>query len=317
LWAQQLVGPGVFEEVDAPAPEAGDLLRGQVLVRMRAGGICGSDIPKYCFAPVGRLPAMPPPGYPMHEMVGDVVASRHAGLDPDDRVVGWAARSDALAELVVTDGTSLLEPDHVHSELTAVLCQPLACALEALDRVQVEDRSVAVLGLGPMGAILAHLARSRGARSVVGVDPLDRRDRVAQLGLDEVVVSSSTAWADDLPPDDRPEVTIEAVGHQTATFADAVRATAVDGTVLCFGINDEPTYPLDMESLIRKHLTVLGGVTRHRQAALRAADAHLIAHPWLYDVLVTHEFGRDEAATAYESAAGPRTDRMKVLISFD
>jgi threonine dehydrogenase-like Zn-dependent dehydrogenase len=308
VWAAQLTSPGSFTAVDVLTPTAADLAPGEVLLRVVAGGICGSDIPKLCRR-------QPPPGHPLHEVVGEVHASSHPAHRIGARVVGWASRSDALAEVIVTDGEGLHEYDPRLDPLPAVLCQSLACVLHALDRVEVRGRSVAILGLGPIGLLFAHVARSRGARVVLGVDPVDRTDRAAQFGVDEVVVGGSAEWASALDPTGHPELVVEAAGHQPGTFADAVRAAGVEGTVLSFGIHDEPMYPLDMEAFMRKNLTLVGGVTRRRREALGAAEAYLRTHPALYTDLVTHEFDRTGVQDAFDVARRPATDRLKVLLA--
>jgi L-iditol 2-dehydrogenase len=47
VWAQQLTGPAMLQPVEAPAPAAGDLRPGEVLVAPEHGGICGSDLPYF------------------------------------------------------------------------------------------------------------------------------------------------------------------------------------------------------------------------------------------------------------------------------
>jgi NADPH:quinone reductase-like Zn-dependent oxidoreductase len=99
VWAQQLTGPAMFQRVEVPAPAAGDLRPGEVLVALEHGGICGSDLPYFraggrVVAERGR-PAGAPPGFPLHEIVGRVRATRDPGVSVDDRVVGWASASNA------------------------------------------------------------------------------------------------------------------------------------------------------------------------------------------------------------------------------
>ncbi|WP_460494759.1 alcohol dehydrogenase catalytic domain-containing protein [Dactylosporangium cerinum] len=113
MWAAQLVAPSTFADVRVPAPSPAALAPGEVLLRVRAGAICGSDMPLFKGAVqlqggLGNHPdgAPPGPGCPMHEVVGDVVASRHPGFTPGTTAVGWALGQDALADLVVTEGDS-------------------------------------------------------------------------------------------------------------------------------------------------------------------------------------------------------------------
>ncbi|QYN32419.1 zinc-binding dehydrogenase [Pseudonocardia sp. DSM 110487] len=226
--------------MEVPAPAAGDLRPGEVLVAVEHGGICGSDLPYFraggqAVAEGGR-PAGAPPGFPLHEIVGRVHASRDPGVVVGERVVGWASAADALAELVVTAGSGL-HPIADGRRAQTVVAQPLACVLYAVDQLgDLRGSRVAVLGLGSIGLLLAWALHRRGAAAVIGVDPVDRTAHAAAFGLDDVLVTASGPWAASLGAGDRPDVIVEAVGHQTATVADAVRAVADGGTIYCFGI---------------------------------------------------------------------------------
>lgn len=322
MWAQRLITPGMFGEVEVAAPEAAALLPGEVLLRTLAGGICGSDFPKFRGqkgAVVGErgefLPG--PPGYPMHEIVGEVVASRHPEIGAGARVVGWAARSDGIAEYVVTDGEQLNYFDPRLEPCTAVVIQSLACVLYALERVSLVDREVVVLGIGPIGALFAHAAKSAGARRVTGVDPVDRTSLSPALGFDETVLATSGSWSAGVARDERPDVVIEAVGHQVSTLGHAISATAPGGTILYFGIPDDDVYPINMESLMRNNLALIGGITRDRRRSLARGDRYLCDHPELVPALVTHTFDRGSVQEAYDTAERPTRDRLKVVLSLE
>jgi L-iditol 2-dehydrogenase len=318
MWAYQLVEPGRLEQVEVDAPEA--LNDGEVLLRTLAGGICGSDTPKF----VGQRDAVADqsgrlrpgaPGFPMHEVVGEVLASRHEAVHPGSLVVGWATHSDALAEFVVTNGEHVHTYDQSFTPTDAVLTQPLACVLEALDRVPVTGNTVAVVGLGPIGLLFAHAARAAHASHVVGIDPVSRSAVAKELGIDELISLPSRPWARNLAHGDRPDVIIEAVGHQVTTLDDAITAATQCGDILYFGIPDDEYYPVNMERLVRKNLTLHAGVTRDRRRALARAHAYLLRHPELNEVLVSHRFDRGRVQDAYRTAATPAPNRLKVVLS--
>lgn len=321
MWAQQLIRPGQFELVEALTPTPAQLGPGEVLVRTRAGGLCGSDIPKFRGlkgAKTGDSNAARYwiPGFPLHEVVGDVVATRSDQVQVGDRVVGWATAADGLAEYIVTDGAQTHAFQSTADACAAVMIQPLACVLYALDRVSLSRASVAIMGLGPIGLLFATAARALGARGVIGVDPVDRSAEASTFGLDEVIVAQSDVWSKHLGRE-RPELVIEAVGHQTATLSHAVQAAAVGGTVLYFGIPDDDVYPIDMESLMRRNVALIGGITRERAHSLRRADEFLAAQPGLYSDLITHRFPGCDTQLAYEAAARPAVGRLKVILDLE
>jgi threonine dehydrogenase-like Zn-dependent dehydrogenase len=322
MQAQRLVAPQQFERVDVPPPDPAALGAGQVLLRMAAGGVCGSDLPFFRggISPEAGSQAREfgTPGFPMHEVAGRVVASRHPELAEGDDVVGWADRFDGLAELVVCEGDGLYAYDRRLPPRTAVMLQPLACVIYALEQVRpLAGRSVAVIGQGPIGLLFSHLAKQAGAARVVGVDRLDRSAQAAAFGVDEMVQASSDRWVASLPPTDRPDLVIEAIGHQTATLAHAVEAVAFGGEVFYFGVPDEIVYPLPMRLFLRKNLTLRSGVTLDRRRVLAAADRHLREHPELAERYLTHTFGFDEAQAAYTTAVLPVGGQGKVVVTME
>jgi L-iditol 2-dehydrogenase len=320
MWAQVLHGPFTFQRVEVPTPRGDDLADGQVLLTTRAGGICGSDLPFFKGAPFlhGADPsgwATPAPGFPLHEVVGEVVASRHPAHSAGDLVVGWASAFDGIAELVVTDGEGLAGYDTALPPTTAVMLQPLACVLYAVEQFgDVRGRKVAVIGQGPIGLLFSHVLKQRGARSVVGVDRIDRSEHAPVFGVDETVTAASSRWAATLGETDRPDLVVEAVGHQVTTLRDSLTAAAVGGEILYFGIPDDLVYPLDMMTMVRKNLTLRSGVTLERRRVLRDAGAYLAAHPALRDVYVSDVYAVGDVQQAFAAAIQPRAGQYKVAL---
>jgi (R,R)-butanediol dehydrogenase/meso-butanediol dehydrogenase/diacetyl reductase len=197
-----VVSPGIgrtLTAVDAPDPEPGP---GEVLVRVAACGICGSDL--------HLSDALDAPGLILgHEISGRVVEVG-PGVDPGrigDRVAGFPLvgcgecdacvagatsrcasaaqlglhRAGGFAELVTlaASGAHVL-PDALDDHVGA-LVEPLAVAYHALDRTtRAPDAPVLVLGGGPVGAAVALWARALGAREVMVSDPVASRRALAE-----------------------------------------------------------------------------------------------------------------------------------------
>lgn len=320
MWAHRLVAPQRLEPIDVPVPREAALAPGEVLVAVAAGGICGSDLPFFRggVSPDGGPDAREfgTPGFPMHEVAGAVVASRHPDVRVGDDVVGWAPRFDGLAELVVCDGDGLHAHDRRLPPRTAVMLQPLACVLYAMEQVRpVSGRTVAVIGQGPIGLLFTHVAKTAGAAHVVGVDRVDRSAAAATFGVDEPVRASSDLWATSLPAGEHPDLVVEAVGHQTATLSHAVHAVAFGGEIFYFGVPDELVYPLPMRLMLRKNLTLRSGVTLERRRVLAQAEQYLREHPELAECYVSHVFPVDDAQSAYEHAVRPAAGQVKVVVA--
>ncbi|WP_198415099.1 zinc-binding dehydrogenase [Cryobacterium tagatosivorans] len=319
MWALELTGPSTFETRVVPAPVEAHLQQGEVLLRSLAGGVCGSDLPFFRGRPnpLARTGDPAQPGFPLHEIVGEVVASADAGISVGDRAVGWASSSDGLAEFVVSRGASLHAIAKDLDATIAVMLQPLACVLYAVDQLgDLAGRSVAVLGVGPIGALFAHVVKSRGASRVVGVDRVDRSDVRAVFGLDEVVHADAETWAGALAESERPDVIVEAVGHQVETLTSAVEALAWGGTIFYFGIPNDRVYPFPMDQFLRKNARLISGVTPvvHRRRVLGAADAYVAKHPELVGAYLGTPYSYEDAQSAFEAAAHPRAGQMKVTL---
>src|SRR4051794_1987040 len=211
MWAYAITAPGRLERVSAPVPEPSP---GRVLVRLRAGAICGSDLPSFRGRPNPLVPGLGEPGFSLHEAVGEVVAGE---LERGTRIVGWADAHRGLAELFLarTDQLLALDADDELSAVETTVVQPLCTVLHALDRLgPLAGRRVAVIGLGPLGLLFTHVAKARGAAWVTGIDRVDRRDVAGAFGLDEALWGGAAAGLGEEPFD----VVIEAVGHQTRTL---------------------------------------------------------------------------------------------------
>ncbi|MDG4664904.1 zinc-binding dehydrogenase [Mycobacterium sp. 236(2023)] len=320
MWSYRLVAPYTFAKSDVLPRSPESLADGQVLLQFLAAGICGSDLPGFR-GTKGRLPfdtgkqAADKDGFPIHEVVGEVIASRHPDHQQGDRVVGWASGFDGLMEQVVADGDGLMSYAASLSPAHAVALQPLACVLYAVEQLpDLTGRHVAVLGQGSIGLLFSYAAKVAGAAHVTGVDPVDRSGIAPAFGVDTVVRATSDRWVSHLTPDTKPDVVIEAVGHQVATLTHAVEAAAFGGTVFYFGVPDDDSYPISMRTMLRNNLTLKSGVTMERRRVLRKADAFAADHPGLLDRYLTHTFGVDDVQAAFELAARPVPGRIKIAI---
>jgi L-iditol 2-dehydrogenase len=320
VWSYRLVAPYTFERVDIPAKTADDLGDRQVLLRFLAAGVCGSDLPGFR-GTKGRLPgdtgasAAEMDGFPIHEVVGEVIASRHRSHGIGDRVVGWASGFDGLMEHVVADGDGLATFDLALAPQHAVALQPLACVLYALEQLpDLKGSDVAVIGQGSIGLLFSYAAKALGARHVTGVDPIDRDEIGKEFGVDTIVRATSDRWVSHLDSHDRPDIVIEAVGHQVGTLGHAVEAAAFGGTVFYFGVADDDSYPISMRTMLRNNLTLKSGVTLDRRRMLCTANEFARAHPELLPAYVTHTFGVDDVQAAFELACRPTPERIKIAI---
>ncbi|MDT5337166.1 MAG: hypothetical protein QOD90_2671 [Mycobacterium sp.] len=320
MWSYRLVAPYTFErtEIQERSPES--LSDGQVLLRFLAAGVCGSDLPGFR-GTQGKLPgdtgasAAEMDGFPVHEIAGEVLASRHPDHRHGDHVVGWASGFDGLMGRVIADGNGLISYDPSLTPGLAIGLQPLACVLYAIEQLpDLAGRRVAVIGQGSIGLLFSYVAKAFGASHVTGVDPADRDGIGSTFGVDTVVRATSDRWVRHLAPEDRADVVIEAVGHQVATLGHAIDAAAFGGTIFYFGVTDDDVYPISIRTMLRNNLTLKSGVTLDRRRMLNEADAFAREHPDLLPNYLTHTFGIDEVQSAFEVACRPTPGRVKIAI---
>ncbi|OBB91744.1 zinc-binding dehydrogenase [Mycobacterium sp. 852002-30065_SCH5024008] len=320
MWSYRIVAPYLFERTTIPEKTPECLADGQVLLRFLAAGVCGSDLPAFRGAR-GRLPgddgasAAEKDGFPIHEVAGEVIASRHPEHRAGDLVVGWASGFDGMMERVVSNGDGLAPYDPALTPVQAVGLQPLACVLYACEQLpDLAGRHVAIIGQGSIGLLFSYVAKAAGALRVTGVDPVDRSSLATAFGVDDPVRAPSDRWVSRLAAGDRADIVIEAVGHQVATLGHAVDATAPGGTIFYFGVADDDAYPINMRAMLRNGLTLKSGVTLDRRRMLELAGKFAAEHPELLATYLTHTFGIDDVQGAFELACRPIPERIKIAI---
>lgn len=264
-------------EMEKPAPG-----RDEALLRVRRVGICGTDL--HIFQ--GHLDHRVPKGGVIgHETFGEVVEAPGAsGFTSGDRVVVEpvvccgacrACRMGAsylcyqlkvlgvdlpggMREYWAVSASRLLRvPDSI-SDDHAALIEPLAVAVHDVNRADVKrGDAVLVFGGGPIGTLIALVARDRGARvAVAEVNPF-RLDILEAFGLERVgpgrdVVKWTDQWTDGTGVD----VAFEVTGNPLAAraVADVVR---VWGTVSIVAIHTEPV-PVNLYQMFARELVMHG-----------------------------------------------------------
>lgn len=279
------------EERPTPAPGPGE-----GLIRVRACGICGSDLHAY----EGSQPFFRYPEVPGHEVVGNLVevSPRPAGpvqlpnrpiekdlrvgervvLDPampcgqcfacvsgrynccvSQRVIGVHAPG-ALAEYYVAPLECLHRVPADMSDELAALVEPLSIGVQASTRGRICARdSVLVIGAGTIGLCVMMVAQARGARVAVTDLSAARRQKALALGADAAFDPLSDCFTADLEGffgKWGPPVVVEAVGTP-GTVAQALDLVAAGGRVVLLGlISREVTLPGAV--MVRKELDFLG-----------------------------------------------------------
>jgi 2-desacetyl-2-hydroxyethyl bacteriochlorophyllide A dehydrogenase len=335
-------GPGRAEiaEVDRPAPGPG-----QVLVRVKYCGICGTDYAIFSggssFVKNGQIT------YPIrigHEWSG-VVEKAGDGVTafkPGDPVVGddfvscgecpACARGEyndcenkfnvgtihpwdgAFADFVVFPERHLYRvSDGISLELAA-LCEPLSIAYGAVRRLNIrQSTTVAVIGTGSIGMCAAALALQQGAGQVllVGRNPL-KLDIALRLGVTGAINIRETDAAEEIlrrTGGKGADCVIECSGAETS-LADAIEYAAVRAKVMMVGFFEQKIGNFDMDKAIFKELTLTGimGEYGNTEAVLKImAQSDLRLEPIITDCVPFSEVTNALAAEAAHRHATVKT----------
>ena len=330
--AARLHGPGDVRVERLPRPAAdGD----EVLLTVRSVGICGSDLHLFYEGTTGGdgehddLPFVP--GHEIAAAVSEESAERldrapgalvavdparpcgacewcrrgDPNLCPHVRFKGAAPHPGGLAEWLVARPEEVVPVPPAFTADEAALLEPLGVAIHAVDLAELRPmETVAVLGAGPIGLLLAQVARRAGAGRVYIVDPLAYRTEAAtQLpGAADAAAATHDAvmeWTDGRGADVVLEATNAPVGIQHAT-----EAAAIGGRVVLVGIPEGDAYDLTAAQARRKELTVKFS-RRMKRVYPRAIE---MVERGAVDLasLVTHRFALEETPEAL--AQGARYD---------
>ncbi|WP_375757154.1 zinc-binding dehydrogenase [Corallococcus exercitus] len=152
-------GPRGIRVERVARPEPGP---GKVRVRMEGCGVCGSNLPVWEGRDWFRYPM--PPGAPGHEGWGvvDALGPDVSGLKPGDRVAMLSSSAFAEYDLADASSTVVLPPSLAGRPFPG---EPLGCAMNIFRRADIQPgQTVAIIGIGFLGAVVTRLAANAGAR---------------------------------------------------------------------------------------------------------------------------------------------------------
>ena len=327
-------GAGRLAPADVPRPAAG---AGELLLRLRGCGLCGSDIAKLA-DPAARAPAVLG-----HEVVGDVVEAGEgvAGFAVGDRVVAahhvpcgechYCRRGSesmcrafkesnldpgGFAEFVRVPAANVRSatfrvPEHLTDE-EASFVEPLACCLRAVERARVQPGDTAVVvGLGSIGCLFAPLLARAGA-AVVGVDQQpDRVEGGRARGIDARVLDEADARVRALSAGRGADHVI-VTGGATRALEWAVRIVRDGGSIHAFAGGPGDALPVALETLYHRELTV---TTTYSSSPGTLARAFWLIAAGKVDVegLVSHRLPLERLAEGVELMR--RRQALKVYVT--
>jgi L-idonate 5-dehydrogenase len=328
------------DEVAAPGP-------GEVVVRIGAGGICGSDLHYYQDGGFGPV-RVREPIILGHEVAGTITAvgSNVAPLRPGDRVAlnpsrpchacqycdqalfqhclnmrfyGSALRfpheQGAFRDLMVAEPFQCVKIGEQTSLAEAACAEPLAVCLHARNRAgDLSGKRVLVTGAGPIGSLVVAIARHSGAAEIVVTDLHEATLTVAgRLGATSLinVCKDSGPLAEYAKQKGFFDVAFECSAAATA-LKTAIATTRPQGTIVQVGVTGDMPVPTNM--LVSKEIALIG---THRFHAEYAEAVGLIDSGAI-DVtpIISSTLPVEESVQAFNQAAD-RSQAVKVQLSFN
>ena len=335
--AAVLYGPGNIRVQDVPTPSVGP---GEVLVAVKACGVCGTDHSLFAGEYPGEYPVIIG-----HEFAGEVVALGEgvSDLAPGDRVTADPNRvchacdycrkgiehlcenarsmgvhiDGANAEYALAPATNVFEiPDSLPYE-QAAFCEPLACAVRGIEvgNPRLGD-TVVVLGAGGMGNLILQCAAHAGATNIIVSEPLGFRRQIAldngascaidptRESVEDVVKATTRIGAD---------VVFECAGN-LALQASTISLVRKGGTIVWFGVSPQDGQVKISPFLVNEHEIRITGSYNNPFATARAVRL-LASGAVRVDNLITHRIPLGDYCRVFDIFGGP--DTLKLMVRMD
>ncbi len=327
--------PGRVEFSEKELVQPGE---GEVLIRIAASAICGSDL--HIFK--GKHPSVPLPVTIGHEFSGTVAAvGKNVGnVKVGDRVtvepvlvcgtcmacrtgnygycenISFTYRNGdgAMADYITVEASHVYPlPDRLSSEAGALI-EPLSVAVHAVRRADIQmGETVLVIGAGAIGLLIAALCRNRGAGEVIVSDFSHARLEMAEkLGATMSINPSDTDLLEKIS-----EVTggsgvdkaFECVGLEV-TFNQVMQAVRKNGLATIVGIFEKPQISINAARFVTHEIRIQGsqGYCWDFPVALQMSKEIDL------EMLVTHSFPLDELQQALETALDRGSGAIKVIL---
>jgi L-iditol 2-dehydrogenase len=333
---------------DVPVPAIGP---GEVLVRIHSCGICGTDLKKI------HTGSHSAPRIFGHEMAGTIAAvgDKVNGWKTGDRVMafhhipcgkgcyfcrkktfsqcesykrvgctaGFEPSGGGFAEYIrvmdwIVERGLVRIPDHVPFE-QALWIEPVNTCYKAIHNLHLAaDETVLVIGQGPIGILLASLARQTGATVLTSDLYASRHEVAAQFDLHHPIFADRQdpiAVVKEHTKGRGADVVIVAVAGN-ALIRPAMDAARFGGRVLLFAATQHGEVVVDPAAICMDEKSLIGSYSSSAEIQEKASQLVLDGYPDRFNLtrLISHYFPLEQAAEAITFASEPKPDSMKVVI---
>ena len=337
--AIQIVKPGELRIIDMEKPHIDD--KNNILVKMRAAGICGSDVGIYH----GTNAAATYPRVIGHEMVGVVeeIGSNVKKLKVGDRIivnqvvscgecypcrhnrgnvcdhleVRGVHRDGGYREyMAVPEEDCYILPDNL-SDADSVMIEPTTIAIQSLSRAEIEDDDVIfIIGCGALGSSILRIARLTNAKIIVGDIVDDKLNDALKNGAHYAVNLPHEDFAEKVKEYSNgrgPTVTIDAACTKDSLM-NAIKVTGNAGRVITMGFSITPT-EVNQFLITSKELDVRGSRLQNK----KFGEAIKLINEGKIDLsgAVSHTFNYLDAQRAFDFIDSKDYSIRKIALLFD
>ena len=328
-----------IEEVDFP-----QMKEGEVLIKMKSVGVCGSDVHYYKHGKIGSF-VVEKPMILGHECAGEIVevAKDVKGFKAGDRVAvepGYTCRKCVYCKSgrynLCPDVTFMATPPidgayveyvawpadfvfHLPDNMTydhGALMEPLAVGMHAVRRSRLKPgEPVIIMGAGTIGLVTILAAKAAGAGEIIVSDLEDVRLNMAQkLGATKTLNASKenvVEFVKDFTHGFGIEVVFETAGS-VPTTQQTIDVVARGGRIVWVGMAGEDIFPMPVIDAIVKEVDIMG---IFRYANVYPYAIQLVSNGRMdIDPLVTHHYSLDNVVEALEVAHERRDGAVKVMV---
>ncbi|HEK85436.1 MAG TPA: alcohol dehydrogenase [Candidatus Aminicenantes bacterium] len=324
-----------IREVRQPRPAAGE-----VLLKIKRIGICGSDIHAY----YGKHPYIKCPIVQGHEFSAEVAElgpgvskfkigervtvrpqltcgqcyqCRHGNyhICENLKVIGCQAEGAAQEFLAVPQEIVVKLPDSINDDLGAMV-EPLAVGVHAVGRLsELKGRNILILGAGPIGNLTAQAAKALGASSVMIADISDIRLEIARkCGVDIAVNNLKQDLAKEIKDrygEAKADAIFECVGSGK-TVELAINLARKGSEIIVVGVFEEKPV-VDFGLIQDRELRVIGSLM-YKEEDYDTAISLIESKKVQLEPLISRHFSLRQYAEAYKYIENNREKTMKVLI---
>jgi len=335
--------PHSFEIAETASPVIKN--PGDVLIRIKSIGVCGSDIHYYSDGKIGDQIVV----YPFrigHECAGiveqvgadvkNVIPGERIAIDPliscgkctqclsgrfhtclNQKFLGCPGQLEgALAEYLILPSQCCYKIPEKLSYQQAVLAEPLSIALHALSFITDNEKSLAILGTGPIGLSVLTAAKFKGINKLLTTDILDYRNTIASANG---AVYSGNPKKQNIVKDileienEGVDAVFDCCGKQEA-IDQAIEILRPGGKLIIVGIPETNEIKFNPHLIRRKEIQIQN--VRRQNEKIETA-LQLLANPnFDIDFMITHNFSFEQTTEAFNLVENYSNGVIKAMINF-